>query len=219
MTGAPARSPRRRTGSRAANQAARRDAILDAALAGLRERGVAGTSMLAVATAARTSKETVYRLFGDRQGLFEALVRREAAAMNAGLADALSTDSPPAEVLRRFGRDVLALLLGERSVAINRAAITEAARDPELGRILAAAGRDGTGPLVVAYLEREHAAGRLELPSAQEAFEVLLGLLLSDRQVRTLLGVDAHPTAEQLDARAERAVAYFLRLFGRPGPG
>ena len=117
-------------------------------------------------------------------------------------------------MLRRFGRDLLGLLLGERSVAINRAAIAEAARDPELGRILAAAGRDSTGPLVVAYLEREAAAGRLYLPSAQEAFEVLLGLLLADRQVRVLLGVDPLPTPDELDARADRAVAHFLRLFG-----
>ena len=198
---------------------ARRVEILEAALAELRTRGFAGTSMLSIATAARTSKETLYRLFGDKQGLFEALVRYQASTINADIGEALhADDQPPEAVLRRFGHGLLRLLLAERAVAINRAAIAEAARSPELGQILADAGRGTTGPLVLRYLEAQRVAGRLDFPSAMEAFEVFLGLLLRDRQVRVLLGVAHAPDAVEADQLVERAVAYFLRLFGRPAP-
>lgn len=203
-----ARSARRDDGDRGQD-------ILDATLSELRARGFSATSMLAIATAARTSKETLYRLFGDKQGLFEALVRQQAEALNADLVSALGApDRAIEEVLARFGANLLELLLGERSIAINRAAVTEAARSPELGRILAAAGRDRTRPLVVEYLESQRALGRLDFPSGEEAFEVFVGLLLRDRQVRALLGVDAPLDVAQRGEIAGRGVTYFLRLFG-----
>ena len=192
---------------------ARRQRLLEAALGELRTRGYAGTSMLAIATAARTSKETLYRLFGDKRGLFAALVRHNAGAVNADLAAALQSDRPPEEVLPQLGRGLVQLLLGERAVAINRAAIAEAATSSELGETLAAAGRGTTGPLILQYLAAQRDQGRLAFPSVDEAFEVFLGLLLRDRQVRVLLGALPLPPNEDLDDLADRAVVYFLRLF------
>ena len=193
---------------------ARRTEILEAAQRELRARGYAGTSMLAIATAARTSKETLYRLFGDKQGLFAALVRHNAAAISSAVAEALADDRrPPEEVLYQFGRGLVGLLLGERSVTINRAAIAEASASSELSAILATAGRGTTGPLVLRYLEVQRELGRLDFASAEEVFEVFLGLLLRDRQVRVLLGVVPPPPPEEIDALAGRAVRYFLRLF------
>ncbi len=196
---------------------ARRARILEAALGELRTRGYAGTSMLAIATAAGASKETLYHLFGDKAGLFAALVGHNAAAINAEVAGVLGGDDPAIdEVLRRFAAGLLRLLLGDRAVTINRVAIGEAATSAELGRILARAGRETTGPLILRYLEAQRAHGRLDFPSAEEAFEVFLGLLLRDRQVRVLLGVAPEPSDEEVDSLAARSVAYFMRLFGTP---
>jgi AcrR family transcriptional regulator len=195
---------------------ARRTEILEAVQGVLRARGFAGTSMLAVATAARASKETLYRLFGDRRGLFTALVRHNAGTVNAELVQALSSDRPPEEVLPQLGRGLAALLFGDRSVTINRAAIADASAAGELGEILAAAGRGTTGPLIIRYLEAQQARGRLEFPSIEEAFEVFLGLLLRDRQVRRLLDVLPPPTQAEIDELADRATVYFMRLFA-PG--
>jgi AcrR family transcriptional regulator len=194
----------------------RRGEILDAAFELLAERGYAGATMLAIAGRAGASKETLYAWFGDKRGLFEALVLRQADAMNRALGEALQASSRahPATVLRRFGEDLLTLLLGPRAVAINRAAIAEAARDAELGRLLSARGRETTGPLVVHYLEAQRAAGRLDFPDAGAAFDVLLGLLLRDWQIRVLLGAIESPPAEALHARAAEAVNLFLALYG-----
>jgi AcrR family transcriptional regulator len=194
---------------------ARRDHILDTTLRLLSERGYEGTSMQRVAAAARTSKETLYSWFGDKAGLFEALVTREAQAMNDQLAAALDARDRPAgtrEVLVRFGVDVLTLLLGPRSLTINRAAIAAASTSPELGRILAAAGRETTRPLVQRLLTDARRAGRLKVPDPDEAFEILIGLLVRDLQVRLLIGAAPAPSPEELKRRAEVAVDAFLRL-------
>ena len=194
---------------------ARRDHILDTTLRLLVERGYEGTSMQRVAVAARTSKETLYAWFGDKAGLFEALVAREAQAMNEELVAALVLDddaAPPREVLERFGVSVLSLLLGSRSLTINRAAIAAAAGGPELGAIIARRGRENTRPLVETYLAAQHAGGHLHAPDPGEAFELLMGLLVRDLQVRMLLGVAAPLTTEEIARRSRVAVDAFLRL-------
>jgi AcrR family transcriptional regulator len=196
---------------------ARREEILDATLELLARDGYESVSMQKVAAAARTSKETLYSWFGDKAGLFEALVTREAQAMNDELTAALAAGDRTAgtrEVLVRFGADVLTLLLGPRSLTINRAAIAAASTNPELGRILAAKGRETTRPLVQRFLTAEHLAGRLRLPDPAEAFEILMGLLVRDLQVRMLYGTAPPLTPEQRRPRAETAVDQFLRLYG-----
>lgn len=110
--------------------------------------------------------------------------------------------------------NVLRLLLGARSLSINRAAIAAANTSPELGRILAAKGRETTRPLVERYLNAQHDAARLNVPDVGEAFEVLMGLLVRDLQIRTLLGVAQPLRGRALERRAEAAVEAFLRLYG-----
>jgi AcrR family transcriptional regulator len=60
--------------SERSDAAANRKRILKAARAVLTERGVDGTSMDAVAAAAGVGKGTLFRRFGDRAGLFDALL-------------------------------------------------------------------------------------------------------------------------------------------------
>jgi AcrR family transcriptional regulator len=57
-----------------ADAAANRVRILEAAVRVLAERGAEGTSIDAVACAAGVGKGTVFRRFGDRSGLFQALM-------------------------------------------------------------------------------------------------------------------------------------------------
>jgi AcrR family transcriptional regulator len=57
-----------------ADAAANRARILEAAVRVLAERGADGTSIDAVACAAGVGKGTIFRRFGDRSGLFQALL-------------------------------------------------------------------------------------------------------------------------------------------------
>lgn len=200
---------------KAASRDRRRDEILDHAVEVLAERGYRDASMLEIAKRAAASKETLYAWFGDKQGLFEAVIRRNAEVVQEVLRGYLENNAPPDVALPEFGRALLTLLLGDSAVAINRAAISEARAEPRLAETLARAGRDATLPAFLRYLERQQERGTLQLDTTpEEAAEVYLGLLLGDRQVRRLLGRIPAPSKTEIDARAAAATRRFLQLYG-----
>jgi AcrR family transcriptional regulator len=225
MTRAGARTGQRRGRPPAGTSAAQREVILDAAFELLVERGYRRTTMAAVAERAGSSKETLYAWFGSKQGLFTALIRRQAEAANQAVAAAMDGGAAPdpAATLTAFATNLLRLLLGERSVALNRAAVAELgdARpdggEPagELAAVLLAQGRHRTGPMVEAYLARLAAAGQLRIDDPAEAFQLLYGLVVRDLQIRVLLG-EPPPEPAALAAQARTAVERFLALTAAP---
>jgi AcrR family transcriptional regulator len=194
----------------------RREEILNVALSVLAERGYRGASMLQIARRAQASKETLYAWFGDKRGLFEELVRWQAERVDAVITPNLERDGDePSEVLRGFALELQRLLLGERAVVINRAAISEAASDPTFACILATQGRGSVVLKLERYLEEQRERGHLEFEEAEAAIDAIIGLAIGDQQVRRLLGVLPMPETEQMEARAERAARMFLMLFRR----
>lgn len=192
---------------------ARHAALLNAARDVVAEKG-RDASMLDVARRAKASKETLYAYFGDKRGLFTALVQDNAEAVASELAMALaSPDDPPQNGLHRFAVALQQLLLGEASLSINRAAIAEAPHDPSLGRLLDANGRGRVVPQLVRLLEAAHRAGHLRIESTEEAASTLIGLIIGDQQIRRLLGSAPMPEPNEMEKRASRAVAQFLTLY------
>lgn len=79
---------RERSAARVARLEARREDLLDAAVAAIEADGPEAT-MTRMAAAAGVTKPILYRYFGDRAGLYEALAARFAAGMRAELRAAL----------------------------------------------------------------------------------------------------------------------------------
>ena len=203
-----------RSGSRRSS-VERREEILEVTLSVLSERGYRGASMLEIARRAQASKETLYAWFGDKRGLFEELVGWQAERVEAAIAPTLERDGDdPEVVLRGFALELQRLLLGDRAVVINRAAISEATSDPTLARILAVRGRGSVVPKLERYLEGQRERGHLDFEEAGTAIDALIGLAIGDQQVRRLLGALPMPGPEEMKARAERAMRGFLALFG-----
>lgn len=186
---------------------------MDIAVEVLSERGYRDASMLEVARRASASKETLYAWFGDKQGLLEALINRNAQRVQSVLAGHLDGKASPQRLLVEFGCALLDLLLGDSAVALNRAAISEAKSDPTLARLLASAGRQSVLPSFIRLLEMHAESGALKLDDPPRAAEDFLGLLLGDAQVRRLLGVMVPPGKAQIAARSTRATRAFLKLY------
>lgn len=175
----------------------------------LAEKGFKGTSMLAVARAARASNETLYNWYGDKIGLFVALVARNTDRVTAALS-ALE-DAPDLAGLERFGTALLGMVSGDRAVALNRAAAADASGD--LGRALAAGGRQAVAPALSARIGALQRAGVLGRDDPDEVGETFIALLLGDMQIRRAIGVLEAPDAGAVAARAKRAVAQLARLY------
>lgn len=186
-------------------RAERRQEIEAAAYALLMERGYAGTSMLEIAKRASASNETLYRWYGDKPGLFAAMIRANAAAGMNALSSMLDTGAGLDQRLNAFGAALLLGILSDRAIALNRAA----AADPSgaLGAELVRHGRGAVMPVLAKRL-----AGLNGFDSAQDAAETFIALLIGDLQIRRVIGQLEAPGADYCSNRARRATARFLTL-------
>lgn len=184
--------------------------IEKAAYALLEHKGYAGTSMQGIAKQARASNETLYSWYGDKQGLFKALVTRNAAEVKSLLEAALKAQSDPMVILDLLGPKLLSLLLGDRAIALNRAA----AADPTgvLGATVSEAGREAVLPLLVSVFEAAKAQGQLVFDETDVAVGLYLDLLIGDLQIRRVIGRVAAPEPQFCKARSDRATGRLRQL-------
>lgn len=173
-------------------------------------KGYASTSMLAIAKAAKASNETLYNWYGDKLGLFAALVAQNASEVEAALERARGARSGPIEALCEVGAALLGMLLGVRAIALNRAAAAD--ESGTLGAALAKGGRETVAPMIKALVADAIAAGALS-GTAEEIAETYFALLIGDQQIRRVTGALMVPSGDENKARASRAVAQLERLF------
>jgi AcrR family transcriptional regulator len=192
-------------------QADRRARIEAAAYDLLVEKGYKSTSMLAVARRARASNETMYRWYGDKAGLFRSLVA--ANADRAASVLAAVEGGSALERLRALGPVLLAMVLSERAVALNRAAAADMSAGGALGAAIAEMGRDVVAPKIVQMIIQAKADGDLRAGAPRDVTEVYIALLIGDQQIRRVIGALPEPTKEDVAARADRAFERFLSLW------
>ena len=185
----------------------RQQQIEAAAYEVLEQKGFAGASMLAIAKAAKASNETLYRWYGDKTGLFSALVERNAAEVRALLESGLKDQADPMQILDDFAPALLSLLLGNRAIALNRAAAADSTGT--LGQAITRSGRETIAPLIAQVLERARAGGDLSFDDTQDAVVLFLDLLVGDQQIRRAIGQTQAPTHGEITHRATRALSHF----------
>ncbi|MEZ5780879.1 MAG: TetR/AcrR family transcriptional regulator [Rhizobiaceae bacterium] len=200
----------------------RQEAVLDAVLELMTEEG-GNFSMTAVARRANCSKETLYKWFGDRDGMLTETVRWQASRVRAGNYDRQRLDANALrESLESFAANWLSVISSRTSIALNRVAVGQASpKEKNLGQIVLANGRFAIGERVKPLMEAGRAAGLLEFDDTEEAFRTFFGLVGRDVQIRLLLGDRPDMSKRVIAADAVRATAQFLTLFGtaRTGPG
>ena len=191
----------------------RQQQIEAAAYEVLEAKGYGGTSMLGIAKQARASNETLYNWYGDKQGLFQALVTRNAEVVKEHLETELETDHQAIPILGTLGPKLLNLLTGDRAVALNRAAAADSSG--ELGATLSKAGREAVFPLLERVLLRARDEGVLNFEDTGEAVALYLDLLIGDQQIRRVIGRIPQPSDTFCQKRSERAVRLLRQILGQ----
>ncbi len=191
----------------------RQNAVLEQALKLLVDGGEKALTTSGLARAANCSKESLYKWFGDRDGLLAAMIAYQASKVRTFERGAgrLTADLLR-EHLETFGRDLLEVLSGEVSLALNRLAVGQASREgSKLGRLLIEHGRRQIDRRANGLMEAGRRAGLLRFPDADGAYHTLYGLVVSDLHVRMLLG---EPGLKDNARQAAKAVDAFLQLYG-----
>lgn len=193
----------------------RQQEVLTAALALMVEAGDAFT-MNAVAMRANCSKETLYKWFGDRDGLLTATVQWQASKVKIEPLEGEGLDRKTLQTsLERFAARWLEVLSGDVSIALNRLAVSHAGSSKSgLGRIVLKNGPVAMAKRLKPVLELGRAAGLLTFDDIDEAFRSFFGLVVRDMQIRALLGDDVSKALVKTDQDAERATKQFFALYG-----
>jgi AcrR family transcriptional regulator len=199
-------------GVRTAKAAARRDAILMAALDEFSVRGFAAARLDDVARRAGVAKGTIYLHFRDKETLFQELIRSNMTPVVGILESALATDLPLAMIIDQATEIFVREVFGTRRKQVMRLIISEGPRFPTLAEFYY---REVLARLIKAV--------RARLTRALECGEIADDALIRFPQ---LLGAPAaiaiiwhglFDRFEPLDVRAMMH-AYFDRLLGTRRP-
>ncbi len=194
----------------------RQSAVLEVALALLVEGGEKALTTAGLARAANCSKESLYRWFGDRDGLLAAIIAYQASKVRLDGADLEPQNAQSYRgSLVAFVRELLSVLFGEASLALNRLAIGQSNRDnARLGKLLLERGKHTISARTRALLDEGLKHGYLAFNDAEEAYQLLYGLAVRDVHIRLLLGEELSKAHADFTAQAQTAVNHFYKLFG-----
>jgi AcrR family transcriptional regulator len=190
----------------------KREAILDAAMVVLGERGVS-VSMDEIARRAGVSKQTVYNHFGSKAELVRVMAARRVHEITAPL-EAPDAAENPQEALAGYARVLLTTVFQPKGAGLYRTAMIYARELPDVARAMWEAGPKASRARLAEFLAMETKAGRIFCPNPAEAAEFFGGMVIGSYQTALLLGVEVRLE----DARAERiaseAARRFMRAYG-----
>ena len=187
---------------------ARREKILNTATAIFLERGYADVSVVEIIKTVGGSKTNVYSQFGNKEGLFVAVVDTLCADFLRDFTQLALSGMKPAQGLKHIGNNLLSVLLEARHIAFQRLIIAESGRFPALGRVWFAAGPQQSRHLMAAFIASKQQEGSLRAIDPLQAATLLHDMLVSNPLYLALLGQTSTPQETRL--HVDRVVDLFL---------
>ena len=185
--------------------------FLDAATEVFIEKGYQHARLSDIVARAGGSLATLYRAFGDKEGLARAIIQRRLLDLDQHLQQALNLSGlPPEAALRLIAVRIAESLVTPESMVIHRIAIGEGQSFPDLRDWFFDHAVQSVRDSLRLYFEQEISAGRLRLPSAMLASTHFFLMVFGDLVMRVASGNLRHPDLEELKAQALAAVDIFL---------
>ncbi|HMU86891.1 MAG TPA: TetR/AcrR family transcriptional regulator [Agitococcus sp.] len=191
----------------------RREALLKAARLIFLEKGFAGTSLDDVIKITGGSKASVYKYFGNKDGLFAAMFAERCQVFLAHLDIPQGLSDNLEHTLTQFAQRVLESAIDVERIALIRALATEADRFPQLAEMAYNTGPKYVLDLLASLIKRHHDAGLLVCPRPDIAAMQFMETIKAHAQWRTLLGLPAFANAINADDYIHIAVTNFLRAY------
>ena len=190
-------------------------AIFKAARATFLAKGYDDTSMDEIAGIAGVSKPTIYKHFGDKDGLFGATIAAEIAEVEShtqAMLDALPATRNLEGDLRRLARQHLADVMQPHLIRMRRRLIAEAERFPQLAATWYKNGPEKGHETLAAIFSALAARQLLEIDDALVAAEQFNWLVLIP--LNRAMFIRRPVNTRDLHRAADRAVDIFLAAYG-----
>jgi len=187
---------------------ARRAAFLKAGRAVFEEKGYADTTLDDVITRSGGSRQTLYSLFGGKQGLFEAIVSDSCETIFRGLTHELKCESLK-DMLEQIGTRYLVTVTSPGCVSLNRLIISVAPRMPDLATRFWNEGPGRTRAFLTAAFEKQSRKG-LKIIEPRYAADHFLEMLSGTIRLQCLIGLRPPPGKAEVKKMVNAAVARFM---------
>lgn len=189
----------------------RQKRILDAARDVFLEQGYDNASINEIMCRAGGSLSTLYRLFGNKLGLFEAMMtqtsNRVFAAFEAVECSAQRGDSPE-QALKRYGHLLLERVLSPEAIGLFRLVTTDCSSEREhIQAVFYAQGPQRIIQKLSAYLQQQVELGVIQVRDTEMAAFQFLEMVKGNFQLRAMMGLAIS------DAERNRAVDQAVELF------
>ncbi|CAM3470642.1 TetR/AcrR family transcriptional regulator [Thalassospira profundimaris] len=192
----------------------RREAMIEAARELFCEHGLAGTTLEMITAEAGGSRRTIYELFGNKDGVFEAVIRDCTGRVTSMLADLDLAQKPLRDALIEFGETLMTMLTTSETIRYLRLYLSEVPRFPHLGKVFYESGLMTGRRIITDYFEHQMALGNFPKGNAAQAAVFFTSLLKADYDFRQMTYVGWEPQASDLHEHVIAAVDMFLRGYG-----
>lgn len=173
------------------------------------EKGYENVSMNDIIEVAGGSKTTVYSLFGNKEGLFEEVVRWVAAETSVS-ADLGGSDAPIDVQMKAMGKAFLQAVLQPEVIELHRLMVSLGKTFPAITGGFYNAGPNNAYRLVAEWLTEQQKAGHIRAADPASLAALFLDMLIGEFQLGILTGAASSPTTEEIEARVAVAVDVFL---------
>lgn len=188
----------------------RREAFLAAALEVFLEQGYESASMAAIVSRAGGSLATLYNQFGDKQGLFLAMIRERVQRLTVSMSVELSDHTPVETGLVRIAHQFVTKMLEPDSLELYRLILGLGAKFPDVAAAFQKDGPDRVSGALAAYLADRAEAGEIRIQDPVEAAYLFISLTRTGLVTRALLNPEFRPGADEITASVRTCVDVFL---------
>jgi TetR/AcrR family transcriptional regulator, mexJK operon transcriptional repressor len=190
--------------------AARRDAFLAAAREVFVKKGFAEATLDDVIALSGGSRQTLYALFGGKQGLFEAIISDNCETFFQGLTPEKLATLATDEVLKEVGTRYLAIVTSPSCLSLNRLVIAEQPRIPQFAQRFWKLGPGRSRTFLAEFFDRQIESGLLQMPNSRAGAEYFFDMLSGTVRLQCLIGLRQPPDPQEIDEMVRGAVAHFL---------
>jgi TetR/AcrR family transcriptional repressor of mexJK operon len=189
---------------------ARRRAFLEAGTAVFLEKGYANSTLDDVIARSGGSRQTLYALFGGKQGLFEVILTDTSSKIFGTLNMEDMLDLTPDQVLVELGIRYLQTVTSPVAVGLLRLLIAESMSMPHVAKRFWEIGPNRDRTLLSRYLEHQARHGTLQLTDPERAAQQFWGMLRGDYHIQCLLSLCEPLDTEDIATFVKSAVSRFL---------
>jgi AcrR family transcriptional regulator len=191
----------------------RRKAMVDAARALFTERGFERTALADVVEQSGGSLATLYKLFGNKAGLLEAIVQEQVRSGESLIEGIAASGLEPAATLHVLGEELQRRILEPQNVAISRIVMAHSLQDAQFASNFLSRTLQRSEQSLSTLFDEWRGSGVPLSGESDVLAAIFLGMFVYDLHAEAISG---RPAARVDSQRIEAKIAFFCRGAGLP---